>query len=113
MSYAAVYVPRCWPDGVIVWEKEDALGGWPKCTGTSHDSIDEGRKSFPSGEPHFLLDFDSLAWHLLAVAVSSWQGTGLTMPIGIPAEHTADSFCGSNALIAVLPQWHWQPSSRK
>ncbi|WIA16712.1 hypothetical protein OEZ85_013367 [Tetradesmus obliquus] len=40
---------RCWPDGVMVWEKEDALGGWPKCTASSHDSIDEGRKSFPSG----------------------------------------------------------------
>uniref|UniRef100_A0A383VZN4 Phosphatidic acid phosphatase type 2/haloperoxidase domain-containing protein n=1 Tax=Tetradesmus obliquus TaxID=3088 RepID=A0A383VZN4_TETOB len=40
---------RCWPDGAMVWEKEDALGGWPKCTASSHDSIDEGRKSFPSG----------------------------------------------------------------
>ena len=36
----------------MVWEKEDVLGGWPKCTASSHDSIDEGRKSFPSGERH-------------------------------------------------------------
>lgn len=40
----------------MVWEKEDALGGWPKCTASSHDSIDEGRKSFPSGERHAAVD---------------------------------------------------------
>lgn len=40
---------RCWPDGKIVWAKEDELGGYPLCSGPA-GSVAEGRKSFPSGE---------------------------------------------------------------
>lgn len=42
---------RCWPDGVIAWKSEDALGGYAKCSGDPGD-VAEGRKSFPSGERH-------------------------------------------------------------
>lgn len=40
---------RCWPDGKLLWDQEDDLGGFPRCTGNP-DSVAEGRKSFPSGE---------------------------------------------------------------
>jgi hypothetical protein len=40
---------RCWPDGKVLWDKEDEQGGYPRCTGNP-DSVAEGRKSFPSGE---------------------------------------------------------------
>jgi hypothetical protein len=40
---------RCWPDGKMLWNKEDAWGGYANCSGNP-GVVEEGRKSFPSGE---------------------------------------------------------------
>ena len=40
---------RCWPDGKMLWNKEDAWGGYANCSGNPGE-VEEGRKSFPSGK---------------------------------------------------------------
>jgi hypothetical protein len=58
---------RCWPDGKVVWAKEDEMGGYPLCSGPA-GSVAEGRKSFPSGEQGMTMSSTALhgmAFHVM------------------------------------------------
>jgi hypothetical protein len=63
---------RCWPDGKVVWAKEDELGGYPLCSGPV-GSVTEGRKSFPSGASQHSTAQHSTALHGMTIAQHGTQ----------------------------------------